>query len=120
MAENADLFALLAEMKKSMEKGQEEMKEELKKEMKKEEIKNLIRAEEEEMRAHVGSQVEELKEHVNRSIGKVEEDVQGVETGIDEIQKEFSVLEQRISDLEIKPNMIPASPELMYSILMIK
>ncbi|GBN91853.1 hypothetical protein AVEN_160339-1 [Araneus ventricosus] len=144
MAENtlSNLFALLAEKKKSMEKGQEEMKqgqEEMKKgqekmkemkngqdEMKKEiemgqeEMKNLIRAEKEEMRAHVENQVEEMKEHVNRSIGKVEEDVQGVKREIDEFQEKISVLEQRISDLEIRPNNIPASPELMYSRPMVK
>ncbi|GBM05399.1 hypothetical protein AVEN_94708-1 [Araneus ventricosus] len=58
MAENADLFALLSEMKKSVEKGQEEMKkeqEETKKELEKgrEEMKNLIPAGKEVMRAHV-------------------------------------------------------------------
>ncbi|GBM75919.1 hypothetical protein AVEN_125330-1 [Araneus ventricosus] len=150
MAVNADLYALLPEMKKSMEKGQEEMKqeqevmkkeikegmkkgqvemeemkkgeEELKKELEmgQEEMKNLIRTEKEEMRAHVENQVEEMKEHVNRSIGKVEEDVRGVKTEIDEFQEKISVLEQRISDLEIRPNNIPASPEPMYSRPMVK
>ncbi|GBM33350.1 hypothetical protein AVEN_194953-1 [Araneus ventricosus] len=110
---------------KEIKKGQEEMKE-MKEEMKKElemgqeEMKNLIRAEKEEMRAHVENQVEEMKEHVNRSIGKVEEDVRGVKTEIDEFREKISVLEQRISDLEIIPNNIPASPELMYSRPMVK
>ncbi|GBM65615.1 hypothetical protein AVEN_164722-1 [Araneus ventricosus] len=117
------------EMKEEMKKGQEEMKEEMKKgqeemrkelEMGREEIKNLIRAEKEEMRAHSKSQVEEMKEHVNRSKGKVEEDIQGVKTEIDEVQGTISVLQQRIIDLEIRPNNIPASPELMYSKPMVK
>ncbi|GBN58217.1 hypothetical protein AVEN_181390-1 [Araneus ventricosus] len=46
--------------------------------------------------------------------------MQGVKTEIDEFQEKISVLEQRISDLEIRPNNIPASPELMYSRLMVK
>ncbi|GBO16188.1 hypothetical protein AVEN_80382-1, partial [Araneus ventricosus] len=46
---------------------------------------------------------------------KVEEDVQGVKTEIDEFQEKISVFEQRICDLEIRPNNIPASPELLYS-----
>ncbi|GBL79884.1 hypothetical protein AVEN_28941-1 [Araneus ventricosus] len=44
MAENADLLALLAEMKKSMEKGQEEMKNQI--------------------QSHVESKVGEIKDHV--------------------------------------------------------
>ncbi|GBN24984.1 hypothetical protein AVEN_201806-1 [Araneus ventricosus] len=125
MAVNADLFALLAEKKKSMEKGQEEMKngqDEMKKEleMDQEEMKNLIRVEKEEMRAHVENQVKEMKEHVNRSIGKVEEDVQGVKRKTSEFQEKISVLEQRTSDLDIRPNNIPASPELIYSRPMVK
>ncbi|GBL96362.1 hypothetical protein AVEN_36385-1 [Araneus ventricosus] len=125
MAEDADLFALLAEMKKSIEQGREEMKkgqEEMKKEfeMSQKEMKNFIRAGKEEMRAHVESQVEEMKQQVNRSIGKVKEDVQGVKTEIDEVQRKMRLLEQRISDLEIRPNIIPASPELMYSRPMVK
>ncbi|GBN04186.1 hypothetical protein AVEN_188656-1 [Araneus ventricosus] len=101
MAVNADLFALVAEMKKSMEKGQEEMKqgqEVMKKEMKEETKKGQ----------------EEI------SIGKIEEDVRGVKTEIDEFQEKTSVLEQRISEVEIRPNNIPASRELMYSRPMVK
>ncbi|GBM22685.1 hypothetical protein AVEN_144462-1 [Araneus ventricosus] len=85
-----------------------------------EKMKNLIRVEKEEMRTHVESQIEEMKEHVNRSIGKVEENVQGVKTEIDKVQGKISILEQRINDLEIRPNNIPASPELMYSRPMVK
>ncbi|GBN14954.1 hypothetical protein AVEN_171821-1 [Araneus ventricosus] len=61
-----------------------------------------------------------MKEHVNRSIEKVEEYFQGVKTEIDEVQGNISVLQQRISDLKIRPNNIPASPEVMYSIPMVK
>ncbi|GBM45469.1 Zinc finger protein Gfi-1b [Araneus ventricosus] len=81
---------------------------------------NLIRAEKDEMRAHVEIQVEEMNQHVNRSIGKVEEYVRGVRTEIDEFQEKISVLKQSISDLEFRPNNIPASPDLMYSKPMVK
>ncbi|GBM41000.1 hypothetical protein AVEN_250318-1 [Araneus ventricosus] len=76
-AENTDLLALLAEMKKSMEKGQEEMKkgqedmkaglekriEQSQVEMEKgqEEMKNQIQP-------HVENPVGEIKDHVNSCI----------------------------------------------------
>ncbi|GBO44361.1 hypothetical protein AVEN_170053-1 [Araneus ventricosus] len=52
MADNADLLALLAEMKKSMEKGQEEMKNG------QEEIKNQIQG--------VKGKIEEVRNEVQR------------------------------------------------------
>ncbi|GBM24792.1 hypothetical protein AVEN_245044-1 [Araneus ventricosus] len=92
MAENADVLALLAEMKKSIEKGKEEMKkgqEETRKgqermrkgqeEMRKgqEEMKNHIQS-------HVESKVGEIKDHANSCIEKIEEDVQSVKREIGE------------------------------------
>ncbi|GBL80475.1 hypothetical protein AVEN_238444-1 [Araneus ventricosus] len=79
MADNADLLALLAEMKKSMEKGQEEMKEEMRKGQ--EGMKEEMRKGQEEMKnqiqSHVESKVGEIKDHVNSCIEKIE-DVQSV------------------------------------------
>ncbi|GBM55006.1 hypothetical protein AVEN_238936-1 [Araneus ventricosus] len=60
MAENADLFALSTEMKKSMEKGQEEMKEGMKNGQ--EEMKNQIQG--------VKGKIEEVKNEVQRNIEK--------------------------------------------------
>ncbi|GBN36695.1 hypothetical protein AVEN_51280-1 [Araneus ventricosus] len=142
MADNADLLALLAEMKKSMEKGQEEMKkgqEEMKKgqeEMKKgqEEMKN-------EIQSHVESKVGEIKDHVNSCIEKIEEDVQSVKREIGEVKGEverkieevedkvqgkieevkekvqvkIGDLEKRLSELEDRPINFPANPDLTYS-----
>ncbi|GBN76079.1 hypothetical protein AVEN_161627-1 [Araneus ventricosus] len=103
MAENADLLALLAEMKKSMEKGQEEMKDRMEKgqeemrkgqeEMRKgqEEMKNQIQS-------HVESKVGEIKDHVNSCIEKIE-DVQSVKREIGEVKGE---VERKIEEVEDK------------------
>ncbi|GBM05550.1 hypothetical protein AVEN_94819-1 [Araneus ventricosus] len=80
MTENADLLALLAEMKKSMEKGQEEMKEEMRKGQ--EEMKNQIQS-------HVECKVGEIKDHVNSCIQKIE-DVQSVKREIGEPDLTYS------------------------------
>ncbi|GBM32310.1 hypothetical protein AVEN_224698-1 [Araneus ventricosus] len=135
MADNADLLALLAEMKKSMEKGQEEMKkgqEEMKKGQ--EEMKN-------EIQSHVESKVGEIKDHVNSCIEKIEEDVQSVKREIGEVKGEverkieevedkvqgkieevkekvqvkIGDLEKRLSELEDRPINFPANPDLTYS-----
>ncbi|GBO35516.1 hypothetical protein AVEN_63389-1 [Araneus ventricosus] len=134
MAENADLLALLAEMKKSMEKGQEEMRkgleemrkgqeemrkgqEDMKDEMRKgqEEMKDEMRKGQEEMKneiqTHVESKVGEIKDHVNSCIEKIEEDVQSVRREIGEIGD----LEKRLSELEDRPINFPANPDLTYS-----
>ncbi|GBO11541.1 hypothetical protein AVEN_2207-1 [Araneus ventricosus] len=142
MAENADLLALLAEMKKSMEKGQKEMKkgqEEMRKgqeETRKgqEEMKNQIQS-------HVESKVGEIKDHVNSCIEKIEEDVQSakreigeikgeverkneevedkVQGKIEEVKEKVQVkigdLEKRLSELEDRPINFPSKPELTYS-----
>ncbi|GBN12016.1 hypothetical protein AVEN_216752-1 [Araneus ventricosus] len=120
MAENADLLALLAEMKKSMEKGQEEMKEEMRKGQK--EMKNQIQS-------HVESKVGEIKDHVNSCIEKIE-DVQSVKREIGEVKGEverkigevkekvqvkIGDLEKRLSELEDRPINYPANPDLTYS-----
>ncbi|GBN85942.1 hypothetical protein AVEN_70453-1 [Araneus ventricosus] len=84
MSENADVLALLAEMKKSMEQGQEAMKkaqEEMKKgqqEMKKgeEEMKN-------QTQSHVKIQVGEIKDYVNSCIERIEGDVLSVKREIE-------------------------------------
>ncbi|GFT77891.1 CCHC-type domain-containing protein [Nephila pilipes] len=79
-SDNAELLALLAEMKKSMEAGQEEMR------IRQEEMKKGMEKGQDEMRVHVETQVEEIKEHVNTCIGKIEEDVQSVKREINETQ----------------------------------
>ncbi|GBM50989.1 hypothetical protein AVEN_199760-1 [Araneus ventricosus] len=141
-AENADLLALLAEMKKSMEKGQEEMRkgqEKMRKgqeEMRKgqEEMKNQIQS-------HVKSKVGEIKDHINSFIEKIEEDVQSVKREIGEVKGEverkieemedkvqgkieevkekvqvkIGDLEKRLSELEDRPINFPANLDLTYS-----
>ncbi|GBM66381.1 Retrovirus-related Pol polyprotein from transposon 412 [Araneus ventricosus] len=135
MAVNADLLALLAEMKKSMEKGQEEMKKR-QEEMKKgqEEMKNGIQS-------HIESKVGEIKDRVNSCIEKIEEDVQSVKREIGEVkgkverkieevedkvqgkieevkekvQVKIGDLEKRLSELEDRPINFPANPDLTYS-----
>ncbi|GBN33706.1 hypothetical protein AVEN_94497-1 [Araneus ventricosus] len=106
MAENTDLLALLADMKRSMEKGSMEMKkgqEEMKKgqeEMKKgqEEMKKgqeEMRKGQEEMKnqiqSHVEGKIGEIKDHVNNCIERIEEDVRSVkrEIGEGEVQRKF-------------------------------
>ncbi|GBO02631.1 hypothetical protein AVEN_37974-1 [Araneus ventricosus] len=86
MTENADLLALLAEMKKSTEKGQEEMKKG------QEEMKNQIQS-------HVESKVGEIKDPVNSCIEKIEEDVQSVKREIGEVKGE---VERKIEEVEDK------------------
>ncbi|GBM95371.1 hypothetical protein AVEN_206888-1, partial [Araneus ventricosus] len=128
MAENADLLALLAKMKKSMEKGQEEMRKG------QEEMKNQIQS-------HVESKVGEIKDHVNSCIEKIEEDVQSVKREIGEVKGEverkieevedkvqgkieevkekvhvkIGDLEKRLSELEDRTINFPANPDLTYS-----
>ncbi|GBL84882.1 hypothetical protein AVEN_13988-1 [Araneus ventricosus] len=139
MAENADLLALLAEMKKSMEKGQEEMRKG------QEEMKNQIQS-------HVESKFGEIKDHVNSCIEKIEEDVQSVKREIGEVKGEverkieevedkvqgkiaevedkvqgkieevkekvqvkIGDLEKRLIELEDRPINFPANPDLTYS-----
>ncbi|GBM40738.1 hypothetical protein AVEN_82226-1 [Araneus ventricosus] len=130
------------EMKASQEEmkaGQEEMKAGLEKKMEagqermeqvQEEMKDLIRAGKKEMRTHVESQVKGIKDHVDGCIGRMEEEVQDVKGKIEEVQGEvhmkieevksevkekMSDLERRLSDLETRPNNVPANSELMYS-----
>ncbi|GBN42263.1 hypothetical protein AVEN_168089-1, partial [Araneus ventricosus] len=115
MAENADLLAMLAEMKKSMEKEQEEMRkgqeemrkgqEDMKEEMREgqEEMKDEMRKGQEEMKneiqTHVESKVGEIKDHVNSCIEKIEEDVQSVRREIGEVKGE---VERKIEEVEDK------------------
>ncbi|GBN72220.1 Retrovirus-related Pol polyprotein from transposon 297, partial [Araneus ventricosus] len=120
MADNADLLALLAEMKKSMEKGQEEMKNEI--------------------QSHVESKVGEIKDHVNSCIEKIEEDVESVKREIGEVKGEverkieevedkvqgkieevkekvqvkIGDLEKRLSELEDRPINFPENPDVTY------
>ncbi|GBN09631.1 hypothetical protein AVEN_177370-1 [Araneus ventricosus] len=134
VAENADLLALLAEMKKSMEKGQEEMKkgqEEMKKGQ--EEMKNRIQSQVEskvgENKDHVNSCIERIEDvqSVKREIGKVkgeverkieevEDKVQGkIEEVKEKVQVKIGDLEKSLSELEDRPINFPANPELTYS-----
>ncbi|GBO45911.1 hypothetical protein AVEN_124626-1 [Araneus ventricosus] len=141
MADNADLLALLAEMKKSMEKGQEEMKkgqEEMKKgqeemkegqeemkegqeEMKKgqEKMKNQIQGVKgkiEEVRNEVQRKIEEVEGKVQRKIEEVEDKVQVKMEEIEEkVQVKIGDLEKRLSELEDRPINFLANPDLTYS-----
>ncbi|GBM03062.1 hypothetical protein AVEN_199869-1 [Araneus ventricosus] len=145
MAVNADLLALLAEMKKSMEKGQEEMRkgqEEMKDKMEKgqeemrkgqEEMKNEIQSHVEskvgEIKYHVNSCIEkiedvqsvkreigEVKDEVERKIEEVEDKVQGkLEEVKEKVQVKIGDLEKRLSELEDRPINFPANPGLTYS-----
>ncbi|GBM20299.1 hypothetical protein AVEN_195861-1 [Araneus ventricosus] len=134
MAVNADLLALLAEMKKSMEKGQEEMKkgqEEMKKEqeemkkgqeeMKKgqEEMKNQIQdvtGKIEEVRNEVQRKIEEIEGKVQRKIEEVEDKVQVKMEEVEEkVQMRIGDLEKRLSELEDRPINFLANPDLTYS-----
>ncbi|GBM46375.1 hypothetical protein AVEN_209794-1, partial [Araneus ventricosus] len=127
MVLNADLFALLTEMKKSMEKGQEEMKQG------QEEMKNQIQSHVEskvgEIKDHVNSCVEkiedvqsmkreigEVKGEVERKIEEVEDKVQGkIEEVKEKVQVKIGDLEKRLSELEDRPINFPSNPELTYS-----
>ncbi|GFS64075.1 transposon Ty3-I Gag-Pol polyprotein, partial [Nephila pilipes] len=110
---NAELLALLAEMKKSMEAGQEEMR------IGQKEMKKGMGKGQDDMRVHVETQVEGIKEHVNTCIGKIEEDVQSVKREINEVksevQEKISFLEKRLCDLEERPINSPPSSEVIYS-----
>ncbi|GBN76510.1 hypothetical protein AVEN_256198-1 [Araneus ventricosus] len=120
MADNADLLALLAEMKKSMEKGHEEMKkgqEEMKQGQ--EEMKNQIQGVKgkiEEVRNEVQRKIEEVKGKVQRKIEEVEDKVQVKMEEVEEkVQVRIGDLEKRLSELEDRPINFPANPDLMYS-----
>ncbi|GBM47684.1 hypothetical protein AVEN_112279-1 [Araneus ventricosus] len=134
MADNADLLALLAEIKKSMEKGQEEMKkgqEEMKngqEEMKKgqeemqngqEEMKNQLQGVKrkiEEVRNEVQRKIEEIEGKVQRKIEEVEDKVQVKMEEVEEkVQVRIGDLEKRLSELEDRPINFPANPDLTYS-----
>ncbi|GBN56664.1 Retrovirus-related Pol polyprotein from transposon 297, partial [Araneus ventricosus] len=134
MADNADLFAFLAEMKKSMERGQEEMKkvqEEMKKgqeEMKKgqeemkngqEEMKNRIegvKGKIEEVRNEVQRKIEEIEGKVQRKIEEVEDKVQVKMEEVEEkVQVRIGDLEKWLSELEDRSINFPANSDLTYS-----
>ncbi|GBM98036.1 hypothetical protein AVEN_151126-1 [Araneus ventricosus] len=107
MAENADLLALLDEMKKSMEKEQEEMKEGTKKGQ--EEMKKG----QEEMNSE---EDQGSREKVQRKIDEEEDKVQGkIEEVEEKVQVKIGDLEKRLSELEDRPINFPANPELTYS-----
>ncbi|GBM26138.1 hypothetical protein AVEN_87289-1 [Araneus ventricosus] len=104
MAENADLLALLAELKKSMEKGQERMEKgqaEMKDRMEKgqEEMRKGQEAMKNQIQSHVESKVGEIKDHVNSCIEKIEEDVQSVKREIGEVKGE---VERKIEEVKDK------------------
>ncbi|GBO12133.1 hypothetical protein AVEN_156271-1, partial [Araneus ventricosus] len=118
MAYNADLLALLAEMKKSMEKGQEEMKKG------QEEMKNQIQGVKgkiEEVRNEVQRKIEEIEGKVQRKIEEVEDKVQVKMEEVEEkVQVRIGDLEKRLSELEDRPINFPANPDLTYSRPMVK
>ncbi|GBN70184.1 Retrovirus-related Pol polyprotein from transposon 297 [Araneus ventricosus] len=113
MADNADLLALLAEMKKSMEKGQEEMKNG------QEEMKNQlqgVKGKIEEVRNEVQRKIEEIEGKVQRQIEEVEDKVQVKMEEVEEkVQVRIGDLEKRLSELEDRPINFPANPDLTYS-----
>ncbi|GBM35307.1 hypothetical protein AVEN_38172-1 [Araneus ventricosus] len=116
MADNADLLALLAEMKKSMEKGQDEMKKG-QEEMKKghEEMKNG----QEEMRYQIQGVKGKIEEVRNENQRKIEEVKDKVQVQMEEVEEKVQVrigdLEKRLSELEDRPINFPANPDLKYS-----
>ncbi|GBM32081.1 hypothetical protein AVEN_223020-1 [Araneus ventricosus] len=134
MAEDANLLALLAEMKKSMEKGQEEMKKgqaEMRKgqEKMKNQIQSHVESKVGEIKDHVNSCIEkiedvqivkreigEVKDEVERKIEEVEDKVQGkIEEVKEKVQVKIDDLEKRLSELEDRPINFPANPDLTYS-----
>ncbi|GBM91843.1 Retrovirus-related Pol polyprotein from transposon 297 [Araneus ventricosus] len=134
MAENTNLLALLAEMKKSMEKGQEEMKtgqEEMRKgqEKMKNQIQSHIESKVREIKDHVNSCIEkiedvqiakreigEVKDEVERKIEEVEDKVQGkIEEVEEKVQVKIGDREKRLSELDDIPVNFPVNPELTYS-----
>ncbi|GFT92046.1 hypothetical protein NPIL_491611 [Nephila pilipes] len=110
---NAELLALLAEMKKSMEAGREERM------IRQEVMKKRMEKGQDEMRVHVETQVEGTTEHVNTCIGKIEEDVQSVKREINEVksevQEKISFLENRLCHLKERPINYLLSSEVIYS-----
>ncbi|GBM10809.1 hypothetical protein AVEN_271556-1 [Araneus ventricosus] len=145
MAENADLLALLAEMKKSMEKGQEEMKdrmekgqEEMKYRMEKgqEEMKDRMekgreemrkgqeemRKGQEEMRKVQEEMKNQIQSHVESKVGEIKEHVnrciEKIEEDVQSVKIEIGEigdLEKRLNELEDRPIYFPANPDLTYS-----
>ncbi|GBM06572.1 hypothetical protein AVEN_222523-1 [Araneus ventricosus] len=145
MAENADLLALLAEMKKSMEKGQEEMRkgqeemrkgheemrkgqEDMKDEMRKgqEDMKDEMRKGQEEMKDEMRKGQEEMKNeiqtHVESKVGEIKDHVNSciekIEEDVQSVRREIGEigdLEKRLSELEDRPINFPANPDLTYS-----
>ncbi|GBM08657.1 hypothetical protein AVEN_209901-1 [Araneus ventricosus] len=106
MADNADLLALLAEMKKSMEKGQEEMKNQI------QGVKGKI----EEGKNEVQRKIEEIEGKVQRKIEEVEDKVQVKMEEVEEkVQVRIGDLEKRLSELEDRPINFPANSDLTYS-----
>ncbi|GBM50961.1 hypothetical protein AVEN_114613-1 [Araneus ventricosus] len=90
MADNADLLALLAEMKKSMEKI-------------------------EEVRNEVQRKIEEIEGKVQRKIEEEEDKVQGkIEEVKEKVQVRIGDLEKRLCELEDRPINFPANPDLTY------
>ncbi|GBM48214.1 hypothetical protein AVEN_72487-1 [Araneus ventricosus] len=127
MAQNADIFALLAEMKKSMKKGQEEMKEGMKKrqeEMKNqlqgvkgqnEEVKNELQRKIEEIEGKVQKGIEGVEDKVQRKIEEVEDKVQEKMEEVEEkVQVKIDYLNNRLSELEDRPINFAENPELTY------
>ncbi|GBM32908.1 hypothetical protein AVEN_13281-1 [Araneus ventricosus] len=110
MAENADLFALLAEMKKSMEKGQERIEKEMRsgqEEMKKvqEDINSCIERIEDVQ--SVKREIGDVKGEVQRKIEEVEEKVQG----------KIGDIEKRLYELEDRPLNFPANPGSHFDVV---
>ncbi|GBN76171.1 hypothetical protein AVEN_195921-1 [Araneus ventricosus] len=111
MAENADLLALLAEMKKSMEKGQEEMRkgqEEMKdimekgqEEMRKgqEEMKDIMEKGQEEMKDKMEKGQEEMKDKMEKGQEEMKNEIQThVESKVGEIKDHVNSCIEKIEE----------------------
>ncbi|GBN40028.1 Retrovirus-related Pol polyprotein from transposon 297 [Araneus ventricosus] len=120
MAENADLLALLAEMKKSMEKGQEEMRkgqdemrkgqeemkdkmekgqEEMKDKMEKgqKEMKDKMEKGQEEMRKGQGEMKNEIQRHVESKVGEIKDHVNSC---IEKIEEDVQSVKREIGEVK--------------------
>ncbi|GBN88885.1 hypothetical protein AVEN_221813-1 [Araneus ventricosus] len=124
MAENTDLLA-------NLKKGQEEMKNRIEAHIESQvgeikdhvnrciekiedvqgvkrdigEVKGKVQRKIEEVKSEVQGKIEEEKGEVQRMIQEVKNKVQG----------KIGDIEKRLSDLEIRPDSFPVSPEVMYS-----
>ncbi|GBL97292.1 hypothetical protein AVEN_10047-1 [Araneus ventricosus] len=80
-------------------------------------MKGLI----DELKGEVQRKIDEVEEEVQMKVEDVKSEVKGkIEEVEHKVQGKIGEIERRLSELEDRPNNIPASPELMYSRPMVK